>query len=207
MDERFTAQFWDERYSSATRVWSGNPNPHLVQETGDLEPGTALDAGCGEGADTHWLARRGWLVTALDVSAVALQRAAAHGDPDVADKITWQQTDLTTWAPDHRSYDLVNVQFMQFPSVLRDPLFTRLAASVAPGGTLLVVGHHPSDLLTTMPRPAEPDLFFTAEEVADSLDPDVWEVMVTDARPRTARHPEGEEITIHDAVLRARRRP
>jgi SAM-dependent methyltransferase len=207
MDERFTAQFWDERYSSATRVWSGNPNPHLVQETGDLVPGTALDAGCGEGADTHWLARRGWLVTALDVSAVALQRAAAHGDPDVAGKITWQQADLTTWVPDHRSYDLVNVQFMQFPSALRGPLFTRLAASVAPGGTLLVVGHHPSDLLTTMPRPAEPDLFFTAEEAADSLDPDVWEVMVTDARPRTASDPEGREITIHDAVLRARRRP
>lgn len=53
MDERFTARFWDERYRSATFIWSGNPSPQLVQETAGLEPGAALDAGCGEGADTH----------------------------------------------------------------------------------------------------------------------------------------------------------
>src|SRR4051794_28076387 len=98
MDEQLTARFWDERYGSADRIWSGKPNPQLVAVAADLEPGTALDAGSGEGADAHWLAAHGWRVTALDVSAVALERAAAHGPPEVA--ITWQQADLTVWRPD-----------------------------------------------------------------------------------------------------------
>ncbi len=207
MDERFTAGFWDERYRSATRIWSGDPNPQLVGEARDLEPGTALDAGCGEGADALWLAHRGWRVTAVDVSAVALERGAAHAGQDIADRIAWRQGDLTTWVPERGAYDLVNAQFMHFPRALREPLFARLAAAVAPGGTLLLVGHHPSDMTTTMPRPPEPDLFFTAEEIAGALPPDRWEVLVADARPRTAVDPDGREVTIHDAVLRARRRP
>ena len=206
MDERFTAAFWDERYRSATRVWSGDPNPHLVQEAGDLEPGTALDAGCGEGADAQWLAHRGWRVTAADVSTVAIERGAAHAAPDIADRITWRQVDLTTWVPQQQTYDLVNAQFMHFPPVLRDPVFAGLAAAVAPTGTLLIVGHHPSDLRTTVPRPPDPDLFYTAEELADALAPDRWDVLVAEARPRTAVDPDGREVTIHDAVLRARRR-
>jgi hypothetical protein len=85
-------------------------------------------------------------------------------------------------------------------------LFRRLAASVAPGGTLLIVSHHSSDLHTTAHASA-PELSFTAEEVADSLDQGEWEVLVADARPRPASDPEGREVTIHDAVLRARKRP
>ncbi|GAA1252053.1 class I SAM-dependent methyltransferase [Pseudonocardia aurantiaca] len=206
IDERFTARFWDERYSSASRIWSGDPNPQLVSEAGALDPGTALDAGCGEGGDAHWLARRGWQVTAVDVSAVALERGAAHAEPDISGRIDWQCADLTTWAPD-RAYDLVNAQFMHFPRALREPLFARLADAVSPAGTLLIVGHHPSDMQTTMPRPPEPDLFFTAEEAANSLDTQRWDVITAASRPRMARDPEGREVTIHDAVLHARRRP
>jgi hypothetical protein len=85
-------------------------------------------------------------------------------------------------------------------------LFDRLAAAVAPGGTLLVVGHHPSDMETTMPRPKMPEVFFTGDEIADRLDPGLWEI-VTNAGPgRTATDPEGRPVTIHDTVLRARRR-
>lgn len=75
--DRFTAAFWDERYRSAHSLWSGNPNRHLVAEAADLTPGAALDAGAGEGADAIWLAGRGWQVTAVDISGVALGRAAA----------------------------------------------------------------------------------------------------------------------------------
>ena len=74
----FTQEFWDERYRSAGRLWSGQPNPQLVAQIAGLPPGDALDAGSGEGADAIWLASRGWAVTAVDVSAVALDRAAAH---------------------------------------------------------------------------------------------------------------------------------
>jgi len=149
-EDHFTARFWDERYRNATQVWSGHPNPWLVREISGLEPGPALDAGCGEGADSHWLAGQGWQVTAVDVSPIALQRGAAFTEADLADRIRWQPVDLLSWVPDRHSYQLVNAQFLRFPPAMREPLMRRLADAVRPGGTLLIVGHHPSDLPTTI---------------------------------------------------------
>jgi SAM-dependent methyltransferase len=197
----FDEKFWEERYSSHTKVWSGRPNLPIVAETTDLTPGTALDAASGEGADAVWLASRGWKVTAVDFSATALERGAAHnGD------IRWIQADLTSWQPGE-TFDLVTSHYMHPPGVQRDAVFAKLAGMVAPGGTLLIVGHHPSDMHTTAHRPDLPDLYFTAEQVADLLDPGSWEILVTDARPRVAKDPAGEEVTIQDAVLKARKRP
>ncbi|MCA1707210.1 MAG: methyltransferase domain-containing protein [Actinobacteria bacterium] len=210
MSEEFDEAFWDERYRSHTAVWSGRPNPQLVAETEDLTPGTALDVGCGEGADAIWLASRGWQVTAVDFATTALRRGAAHAQArgaGVTARIRWVRADLTIWAPPEEPFDLVSAQFMHLPAAPREALLRRLAASVSPGGTLLIVGHHPSDLQTTLCRPPLPDLYFTAEELAAWLDPTRWDVVVVDARPRAAHDPDGHEITIHDAVLRARKRP
>jgi 2-polyprenyl-3-methyl-5-hydroxy-6-metoxy-1,4-benzoquinol methylase len=91
-DEVFGEAFWDERYRSAQRVWSGNPNPQLVAEVTARPAGRALEAACGEGADAIWLARRGWTVVATDISGVALERAAQHArdtGPDAAARIEW----------------------------------------------------------------------------------------------------------------------
>jgi thioredoxin reductase/SAM-dependent methyltransferase len=204
----FDEETWEERYRAEPAVWSGRPNAQLVAEASALTPGSALDVGCGEGGDALWLAARGWQVTAVDFATAALdrgaERAAALG-ADVAARIRWVHADVTGWAPDVR-FDLVSAQFMHLPGEPRRALFTRLAAAVAPGGTLLVVGHHHSDLETSAHRVHVPDMFFTAEEVADSLDGGQWDVLVTEARPRTAGEHEGAGITVRDAVLRARRR-
>src|SRR5215471_4558765 len=98
----FGESFWDERYRSAQRVWSDNPNPQLVAEVADRPPGRALDVGSGEGADAIWLARRGWTVVAADISGVALERAAQHArdtDPAAAGRIEWQKVDLLARPP------------------------------------------------------------------------------------------------------------
>jgi ubiquinone/menaquinone biosynthesis C-methylase UbiE len=206
----FDEQFWEERYRSAAAVWSGRPNPQLVAEAAGLPPGKALDVGCGEGADALWLAARGWQVTAVDFATTALERGAAHAQAlgaEVAGRIRWVHADLDAWAPDEERFHLVSAQFLQLPAVQRRALFGRLAATVAPGGALLVVGHDPRDLETTAHRPPAPDLFFTAEEVAGSLGSDGWKVLVAEARPRIADDGDGGEITVHDAVLHARRRP
>jgi SAM-dependent methyltransferase len=205
----FSQEYWDERYGSAEAIWSGNVNPHLAATAGDLAPGTALDVGSGEGADAIWLATKGWQVTAVDISAVALERAAGHaakaGD-DVAARITWERADVLSWDPAPRRYDLVSAQFMQLPQPALTSLHRRLAAAVEPGGTLLVVGHDVSDLETSAHRPHRPDLMFTADQVAATLNPDEWETISATTPERRILDPDGQQITIRDAVLRAVRR-
>lgn len=204
----YTQEFWDERYRSADTIWSGEANPHLVATATDLAPATALDIGSGEGADAIWLASRGWHVTAIDVSTVALGRAAeraAGAGAQIADQITWQHADALSWDPAPEQFDLVSAQFMHLPRPALDSLHRRLAAAVRPGGTLLIVGHHPSDLETSIGRPNLPDLMFTADQIAAALSPDDWHTIVATAPERQAVDPDGRSITIRDAVLHATR--
>jgi SAM-dependent methyltransferase len=200
---------WEEMYRSSRMVWSGLPNPPLVEHVTDLEPGSALDVGCGEGADGLWLAARGWHVTGLDLSRTALERAAGHAaeaGADVAARVDWRQADVTVDLPDLKTYDLVTSHFLHLREEPRRELFARLATAVAPGGTLLLVGHDVSDLEIGASRPHQPDMFFPAGEVAAALDPADWEVLVAEARPREAKPHEGDVATVHDAVVVARRR-
>jgi SAM-dependent methyltransferase len=201
--------YWDERYRSQDRLWSNEPNRYLVSEVSELSPGTALDAGCGEGADAIWLAGRGWRVTAVDLSSVAVERAAANAaaaGEQLAGRIDWQQVDLTNWDPGRDRFDLVSSQYLHLPAGQREPLLERLAAAVKPGGTLLIGAHHPSDLHTTVRRPKQPELYFTGDEVAAALDPALWEIVTNAAPERIAYDHEGHSVTIRDTVLRARRR-
>ncbi|MCW2634456.1 MAG: putative reductase [Blastococcus sp.] len=198
---------WEERYGSADAVWSGHPNPQLVAEAADLVPGTALDVGCGEGADAIWLAGRGWQVTAADFSRNALRRGASHAEAaDVATRINWLHADLRVWTPPAATFDLVSAQYMHMPPEPRGVLFARLADAVAPGGTLLIVGHDLSDIEAGAHRPDMREMFFTAEEVAGALDAQRWQVVTTASRPRQGHVHEGQDITVHDAVLVSRRR-
>jgi SAM-dependent methyltransferase len=203
----FTQEFWDERYRSADRLWSGQPNAQLVAQAAGLPPGEALDAGCGEGADAIWLASRGWTVTAVDVSEVALDRAAGHAaGQGVADRVTWRREDLLTWEPAPQRFDLVSAQFMHLPSAELTSVHARLAAAVRPGGTLLIVTHHPDDLHANVGRPDHLGMFPSAEQLGAALDPAHWEIVVVGAFEREATDLDGKPATVKDSVLRATRR-
>ncbi len=202
-----TAEFWDERYGSTEALWSGRPNQRLVENVSGRPPGTALEVGCGEGADAIWLAQQGWTVTAVDVSQVALDRAARHAaemDPEAAARMTWRREDLREWAPEPASFDLVTEHFLHLPSALRVRQHARLAAAVRPDGMLLLVGHHPVDH-ARLHRPHAEDLYFHPEQEAEALSPEEWDVTAT-SPSRPARDPEGNETTLTDAVVRAIRR-
>ncbi|MGB0113459.1 MAG: bifunctional NAD(P)/FAD-dependent oxidoreductase/class I SAM-dependent methyltransferase [Ilumatobacteraceae bacterium] len=203
----FDEAFWDRRYNSAGQIWSGNPNPHLVADLSGVEPGRALDVGAGEGADAIWLAKRGWEVTALDISSVALDRGRAqaqHVGAEVAGRITWTRTDVLESPFPTGPFDLVTAQFMHFVEEQRTALFRRCIDAVAPGGTLQIVGHHPSDMETSARHPHMPGFYYTAEEVAALLDDD-WTIVAADARPRPVTDADGQHSTIHDTVLLATR--
>lgn len=201
MNQTFDAAFWDRMYRDRKAPWDPEPNETLAEVAEDLPPGHALDMGCGEGADAIWLAARGWRVTAADVSAAALDRARAA---DGAGRVTWLQADFEAWDPPAGAFDLVSAHFLHVPPAARPAFFARLARATRPGGTLLFVAHHPSDLVTMPWRPKIPDLYFTAEEVVAALGPG-WEVLAGGTRARPAKGPDGAPITIQDLVLRARR--
>ncbi len=201
-----SARFWDERYGSEERVWSGHPNDALVREVTGLAPGRALDLGCGEGADAIWLARQGWRVVAADVSGVALDRAADHArQAGVADRIGWERHDLARTFPEG-AFDLVCAQFLHSPvDMPREGILRCAAAAVAPGGVLLVVGHAgwPSwqtdrDLDVRFPTP---------DEVRQDLRlaPGGWEVLVSEEHERRMADPEGRPGTRTDNTLKVRR--
>lgn len=205
---RWDAAFWDERYGSSAQVWSGHVNAVVADEAAALTPGLALDVGCGEGGDALWLAERGWQVLGVDVSQVAIDRAAARAsEVGLEDRTDWEVRDLMEWAPPARTFDLVCAAYIHLPTDDRRTAYAGLAAAVTPGGALIVAGHHPSDI-GVVPRPPYPDLFFTeADLVTDLASWDgEWDVVTAEARPRPGRHPEGHEVTLYDTVLRAVRR-
>ncbi|MGW5054064.1 class I SAM-dependent methyltransferase [Actinokineospora sp. NPDC004072] len=177
----FDKAYWEQRYREGGHHHA-DPSPHLVAAVADLAPGTALDAGCGEGANAAWLAGQGWRVTAVDISETALARARAR-QPDV----DWVQADLTGWTPRAEAFDLVVALYVH-PAGPQSDLHRKLAAAVAPGGTLLVVGHDSTD------HHALPETHATADDVVAVLDPDRWEVVV--AESRAGRHGHGDVITI-----------
>jgi len=209
-DDLFDESAWEERYAEREAIWSGRVNAQLEAEAADLAPGRALDVGSGEGADSLWLAGRGWSVTGVDFSTVALERAAAHAaQAGVAERTEWRHVDVRTFEPEPEDsgerWDLVTSHFMHLPDGGMVDLTRRLAGAVAPGGTLLVVGHHPEDLTTGL-RHGHRSFMFTPEDLLPALDLQAWEVQVTEVRPRSTTGPDGDPVTIRDSVLRARRR-
>ena len=203
--EGFGAAYWEERYRSGAGTGKHDRSPSLVTATAGLGPATALDAGCGVGMDALWLAAQGWHVTAVDVSATALdqgRQAALSAGPAFAERIEWVHGDLTEWDPG-RAFDLVSSHYVHVPGPPEE-LFRRLAAWVAPGGTLLVVGHdadhghghaHPTGARVR------------AEQVVAGLAPDRWDVLVAEPRSHTMQRPGGGgSVTLIDVVVHATRR-
>lgn len=202
----YSQETWDARYAESDRIWSGKPNPRLVEHVADLTPGRALDVACGEGADVVWLAAQGWHATGVDVSPVALAKAGAHAaEAGVKDRVELVQVDLIAGEALPGDQDLVSVQFFHPPAGLFDEVHARLGAAVAPGGHLLVVGHHPDDLATGARRPHGPDLLFTPERVVAALDQADWEIVVVAAPTREHQGGEGP-VTVRDTVVLAKRR-
>ncbi len=205
MTSNFDAQWWERHYQQAAAAPAGRPSAQLVAEVAELRPGTALEAGCGTGADAIWLATQGWAVTAVDVSPTAVGQArtlAAAQGPEVAGRIDWLVADLTGWMPP-RPYDLVLSQYVH-PDLPFGEFVARLSRAVAPGGTLLVVGHDQADGHSAAHAPQSAAI--GADAVVGALDPDQWTVDVAETRSREVTHG-STRLTLADLVVRARRRP
>jgi SAM-dependent methyltransferase len=198
-----TAAEWDERYGVEAQLFSGRVNFALVTEVSELEPGRALDVGCGEGADAVWLAGRGWEVTGLDVSGVALERAAQlarHADVQV----NWVHAGLLDATLPAGGFDLVSVQYPALRSSPGHDAERALLDAVAPKGLLLVVFHAGFDGELARAHGIDPDDYVGLADLVAMLGTD-WQVTIDENRLREVpAGPEGQHT--HDVVLRAQRR-
>ena len=161
-------ELWDERHSAREPIESLEPDPTLIAEVGSLPPGRALDLGAGDGRNAVWLASRGWSVTAVDFSRVALDRGRALADAQGV-SVEWHLADLLEWSPGAIRYDLVTLFFIHLPPDERRDVYARAASAVADDGTLLVVGHDRTNLADGVGGPQDPEVLITPQEIAADL--------------------------------------
>lgn len=198
----FDKDYWETHWSPGASGRDGHlpANPYVQTETAHLPAGTALDAGCGAGAEARWLAERGWRVTAADISTTALATAQAHAASAGAEaRIEWVEADLARWEPE-RSWDLVLTSYAH-ADIGQLALYRRIASWVAAGGTLLIIGHHHDDHHGHhRPEGATASL----EAITTSFSAPEWQVEAGYERTRIV-HPDGRAVPLRDVIVRARR--
>jgi SAM-dependent methyltransferase len=191
------ASGWDERYSGSELLWGMPPNRWVEAELADADPGRALDLACGEGRNALWLAERGWKVTAVDFSGVAIERGR---ELDTAAKVQWVQADVTTYHP--AVTDLALICYLQLAAHPRRAAVRAAAAALAPGGVLLVIAHDSRNLMDGTGGPQEPSVLYTASDVAA----DIADMGLTIERAGEVLRPvDGADRPAIDCLVRARR--
>lgn len=194
---------WNRRYEGADLVWTAEPNRFLVEQTAGLRPGKALDLGCGEGRNAVWLAEQGWDVTGVDFSDVALQKAQdLAGSRGV--EAEWVEADLREYVPEPGMFDLVAVVYIHVPADERRTMLRRAAGAVAPGGSLVVIGHDRRNLTQGVGGPQDPDVLFSPEDVVADVE---GRGLVTRSAEQQTRDVVRDGETLHaiDAVVRLER--
>ncbi len=202
---------WDQRYSG-DQLWSGNPNGTLVNEISGTRPGRALDVGAGEGGDAIWLAEQGWQVTASDISRRALDHITAEA---TRRNLNLECLHVDTNALDPfqvEAFDLVTAHYASIPRTAEDRAIANMLGAVAPGGTLLVVGHDLEPMRHRIDtrqhsRMFDADAYVRVDDFVDVLATSVgWHLETNEKRPRPQGHASASHH-VDDVVMRARRLP
>ena len=190
---------WDKRYASAENLWSTKPNRFLVAEVEHLEPGRALDLACGEGQNAIWLATRGWDVTGIDYSQVAIAKARSRAERESV-TVRFACADLVEYEPETGSYDLALVLYLHVPASERRRILARAAAALAPGGTFVLVGHDLTNATDGVGGPSDVELLYTPAQITSELPG-----LEPDKATTVLRGVDGEERDAIDALVTARR--
>jgi len=192
-------EHWDRKYAETDLLWSATPNRSLVAEVADLTPGRALDLACGEGRNTVWLAERGWKVTGVDFSEVAIAKARERAARELLN-VDFVCADLLEYEPEPNAFDLVLVLYLQVPASERVRVLDRAVSALGIGGTFLLVGHDLTNIADGVGGPSDPDLLYTPDEIAAELPG-----LEIEKAERVLRDVADADRPAIDALVRARR--
>ncbi|MAT04440.1 MAG: SAM-dependent methyltransferase [Acidimicrobiaceae bacterium] len=196
------ATTWDERYRDTELMWSAGPNGFVEEICSAFEPGRSIDLAAGEGRNALWLAEQGWDSTAVDFSAVAIDKARAIAERSGL-TITTEVADLTTYVPTPGGFDLVVIAYLQLPSEQLAPILQRAAEAVAPGGHLVLVNHDLDNLDHGYGGPPSPDVLTTPAQVVGAI----GDTLIVERAETVDRHVQtdaGEHVA-RDTVVVAHR--
>lgn len=186
---------WDQRYAGAPSLWSMGPNVFVESRLADKSPGTGVDLACGEGRNAIWLAERGWDMTGVDFSPVAMQRARERSHA-----VEWVVADVTTWEPS-KTLDLVLIAYLHLPPGDVAAIAGRARRWLGPGGELFMVGHDRSNLTEGHGGPQDPQILWRVDEMADELNGLV--IVEAGVLDREVLLEGGEAAIAKDALIRA----
>jgi SAM-dependent methyltransferase len=199
----FAREDWNARYAQTELLWTAEPNRRFAAEVGELEPGRALDVACGEGRNAVWLAERGWRVTAVDFSDVAIDKGRALAERRGVE-VDWVVADVLAYEPEPAAFDLAVVLYLQLPHDELVLAIRSAAAALRPGGTLFVLGHDSTNLVDGHGGPRDPSVLFTPEDVTRELAGFELERAEKVDRVVTLERDAGTAVAI-DALVRAHR--
>ncbi|MBS2536184.1 class I SAM-dependent methyltransferase [Catenulispora sp. NF23] len=161
-------ELWEKRYGEAQSVWGWAPNRFVAEVLGPLPAGRALDLAAGEGRNALWLADLGWRATAVDFAENALARGREQAEEHGLD-VRWIHADVLDHQPEERAYDAVVIAYLHLPAEDLDTVLRNAAKALAPGGTLVVVGHDVTNIADGVGGPQNPDILYTPGLVTETL--------------------------------------
>lgn len=136
---------WDNRYAGAAYVYGTAPNDFLVEQTDRLPAGDSLCLGEGEGRNATYLAGLGHNVSALDASAVGLEKARALA-ARTGVQIETVHADLATHELGENRWDAIVAIFCHLPPELRKKVHGQVARALRPGGVFILEAYTPDQL-------------------------------------------------------------
>ena len=187
------AEHWDQRYHNAkddgAGLWAAQPHQRFQHIVSDLTPGRALDLATGDGRNAIWLAHHGWQVTAVDFSAAGLDIAREHAHAQQV-SVNWQLADVTQWSP-NQIFDLVTITYLHLAEDMNATVIQRASQWVAPGGTLLVIGHDKDNIAQGTGGPQDSAVLYSPETLRSATSLQI--VAAQQITRNTATDPEGPQ--------------
>jgi ubiquinone/menaquinone biosynthesis C-methylase UbiE len=191
---------WNSKYSASERLWSWEPNQFVAEELADLPAGKALDLAAGEGRNALWLANRGFQVTAIDFSDIAIERAR---EADTDSKVNWVVADVLSCELDEAGYDLVLLSYLQLPADKMRAVLERAREALAPGGTLLLIGHDVRNLEEGTGGPQSAEVLYSPQDIVAALEG--LDIARAETVERVVKKESGTSVAL-DCLVRAVRK-